>query len=346
MSRPYGLGARAHLTIWSAVLIASGLIAPDASAQGRIVFDTLHSRALRGNLVHDAPDREVLVYLPPSYASRADARYPVVYLLHGATSTAREWIDGSYDGFDLRVAMDSLIAAGATEYIVVMLDADNQAGAVLYVDSPASGRWETLLTGELLGFIDARYRTRPDAGHRGLVGFSLGGLAALHLAPRHPDLFGHVYAMSPCCLGFVAEMAPTGEAWVHGAMRQWRMAAAFGPAPDRPPHFGRMPFAPRADGQVDSLPDELARWRLGLPLERVAQDAEALRRLRSLAIEVGTRESPAFSVLPGTRAYVQALDRLGVPHTYVEFDGGHADRTRERLTGAVLPHFARVLAAP
>ena len=204
MSRRYGLGARTQLTLWSAVLIALGFVAPDASAQGRIVFDTLHSRALRGNLVHDAPDREVLVYLPPSYASRANARYPVVYLLHGATSTAREWIDGSYEGFDLRVAMDSLIAAGATEYMVVMLDADNQAGAVLYVDSPASGRWETLLTGELLGFIDARYRTRADADHRGLVGFSLGGLAALHLAPRHPDLFGHVSATKPRQQGLIA----------------------------------------------------------------------------------------------------------------------------------------------
>ncbi|HEX5818227.1 MAG TPA: alpha/beta hydrolase-fold protein [Gemmatimonadales bacterium] len=315
-------------------------------AQGRIVFDTLHSRALRGNLVLDAPDREVLVYLPPSYAHRGDARYPVVYLLHGATSTAREWIDGTYEGFDLRLAMDSLAAAGAAEFIVVMLDADNQAGAVLYVDSPASGRWEALLTKELVGFIDGRYRTLRDAEHRGLVGFSLGGLAALHLAPRHPDLFGHVYAMSPCCLGFVAEMAPSGDAWVHGAMRQWRMAAAFAPALGEPPHFGRLPFAVRPGGGVDSFPDVLARWRRGLPLERVTEDADALRRLRSLAIEVGTRESPAFSVLPGTRAYAQALQRLGVPHHYIEFDGGHADRTRTRLATAVLPHFARVFAAP
>lgn len=333
------LPALAALCLW---MVAPGQVA----AQGRIAFDTLHSRVLHGNLVHDAPDREVLIYLPPGYAHRGDARYPVVYLLHGATSTAREWIDGTYEGFDLRVAMDSLVAAGAAEFIVVMLDADNQAGAVLYVDSPASGRWETLLTEELVGFIDGRYRTIPDAGHRGLAGFSLGGLGALHLAPRHPDIFGHVYAMSPCCLGFVAEMAPAGDAWPHGALRQWRMAAAFAPAPEQPPHFGRMPFVPRAGGGVDSFPDVLARWRLGLPLERVAQDADALRRLRSLVIEVGTRESPAFSVLPGTRAYVQALYRLGVPHDYVEFDGGHADRTRTRLATAVLPHFARMFAAP
>jgi hypothetical protein len=71
-----------------------------------------------------------------------------------------------------------------------------------------------------------------------------------------------------------------------------------------------------------------------------------LRRLRSLVVEVGTRESPSFSVLPGTRAYVQALDRLGVPHRFIEFEGGHADRTRDRLATAVLPHFARMFAAP
>src|SRR4029077_96353 len=43
----------------------------------------VHGKSLEGNLEGDSPDRDVTVYLPPSYAADKSRRYPGVYLLHG-----------------------------------------------------------------------------------------------------------------------------------------------------------------------------------------------------------------------------------------------------------------------
>ncbi len=101
-------------------LCAAALRAPLAEAQGRIVVETLHSKALRGNRIGDTPDRRITIYLPPSYDREPARRYPAVYLLHGSTSDPREWLDGSYQGLNLALALDALAAAGLPEYIVVM----------------------------------------------------------------------------------------------------------------------------------------------------------------------------------------------------------------------------------
>ena len=43
----------------------------------------IHGTALEGNLEGDAVDRDVIVFLPPSYVKDKHRRYPVVYALHG-----------------------------------------------------------------------------------------------------------------------------------------------------------------------------------------------------------------------------------------------------------------------
>src|SRR5690349_24981450 len=54
--------------------------APRASTLEHI---TVHGKSLEGNLEGDSPDREVTVYLPPTYAADPMRRFPVLYLLHG-----------------------------------------------------------------------------------------------------------------------------------------------------------------------------------------------------------------------------------------------------------------------
>src|ERR1700751_3320357 len=54
----------------------------------------VHGRLLEGNLEGDSPDREVTVYLPPSYNTGTDRRYPVIYLLHGFTASETAWFAG------------------------------------------------------------------------------------------------------------------------------------------------------------------------------------------------------------------------------------------------------------
>jgi S-formylglutathione hydrolase len=52
---------------------------------GKVDVIKVHGRSLEGNLSGDSPDRVVSVYLPPSYATDRNRRYPVLYLLHGFT---------------------------------------------------------------------------------------------------------------------------------------------------------------------------------------------------------------------------------------------------------------------
>jgi hypothetical protein len=51
----------------------------------------IHGAALEGNLEGDAVDRDVIVFLPPSYQSDKKRHYPVVYALHGYSIGAEQW---------------------------------------------------------------------------------------------------------------------------------------------------------------------------------------------------------------------------------------------------------------
>src|SRR5215471_6794081 len=51
----------------------------------------VHGKSLEGNLEGDAVDRDVIVFLPPSYAKEKRRRYPVVYALHGYSIGADQW---------------------------------------------------------------------------------------------------------------------------------------------------------------------------------------------------------------------------------------------------------------
>ena len=158
--------------------------------------------------------RRVLVYLPPSYRASPTRRYPVLYLLHGATSLPEEWLDGTYQGMNLQVALDSLGSAGAIpEVIVVMPDANNRLGAGWYATSPATGNWEDFVVRDLVAPIDRKYRTDSRPARRVLMGHSMGGFGALAIGFDHPDVFGLIYAISPCCIGFVGELAATEPVW-------------------------------------------------------------------------------------------------------------------------------------
>ena len=51
----------------------------------------VHSAAIEGNLEGESADRDVFVFLPPSYAKEKHRRYPVVYALHGYSIGAEQW---------------------------------------------------------------------------------------------------------------------------------------------------------------------------------------------------------------------------------------------------------------
>jgi S-formylglutathione hydrolase len=288
----------------------------------------------------------------------------VLYVLHGYTHTLAgepvpnphmRWLLGPFG----TVAIDSLIHLRALrELIIVVPNATSRYGAgTFYTNSAAAGQWATFITRDLVGYVDQRYRTLARSASRGIAGGSGGGYGAFKLAMKRPDLFGAVYAQSPCCLG-TAALAYDEQAW-RAALRLTRpdqvpdaahpqamlllgLAAAFSPDPHRPPFFVTWPFE-LVSGVRRPAEPAYSRWLANLPLEVLPRYASNLRRLRGIAFDVGRADQYAF--IPITcRELDRALTAIGVPHVFEEYEGDHTNRRGERTVTRLLPFFEATLA--
>ncbi len=133
----------------------NGLITPvaqlDQELKGTLERIKVHGKSLEGNLEGDSPDRDVFVYLPPSYAAQPNRRYPVVYTLHGYGLHAQQWV-----GFASVAGLEKGLAAGTTkEMILVAPDAFSLQNGSFYSNSKATGDWETFVSQELVAYIDS-----------------------------------------------------------------------------------------------------------------------------------------------------------------------------------------------
>jgi enterochelin esterase-like enzyme len=322
------------------------------AAPGSIEHITVHGKALEGNLEADSPDRDVTVYLPPSYAADQKRRFPVVYLLHG--------YGGRDDTFTSRLASlqesgDRMAAAqGYSEQIVVTPNAYTLHKGSMYSTSPTIGDWERFIAEDLVAYIDGHYRTLPARVSRGLAGHSMGGYGALRIGMKRPDVFMSLYVMSACCLTANRNPRPDAMAAVEaiktreqaeeaargrgfGPSTTLASAAAWSPNPKNPPLFLDLPVK---DGKV--RPDIIAKWVANAPLEMLEQNVEALRQYYAIAIEIGTMDS----LLPSNQQLHAALTKLRIPHSYDEYDGDHTNKVRERIERNVLPFFSKNLVAP
>jgi|SRR5215469_2630434 len=148
------------------------LITPESKAQktdeaqkGSGEKIKVHGQSLDGNLEGDSPDRDVFVYLPPTYTTSSDRRYPVVYFLHGYAAHAETY----WKSLSVAAAADGAIRDGsAHEMILVLPDAFTVYDGSMFSNSPTTGDWESFIAKDLIAYIDSHYRTIKDRGGRGL----------------------------------------------------------------------------------------------------------------------------------------------------------------------------------
>jgi S-formylglutathione hydrolase FrmB len=354
---PPGAGAEPAVK-YTLVLATLGitLVTRPASAQhGRVATDTVRSASL-ANLLGDPPEARVSTYLPPSYDQLPERRYPVVYLLHGFTGTNREW---GRDNYDVPGLLDSLITAHAAgEMIVVMPTAFNRFSGTFYVKSVTNGDWEKFISGDLVGYIDRRYRTIAKPESRGIAGHSMGGYGAFYLAMRHGGtVYGAMYALSACCSRASVGLDPSrfGAQWDSVATLPSfaaldhagffvkaiaGLSAAFSPDPARPPFFFDLEQV-RRDGQWHADPAVQKKWDDHSTLLMVSADRAALQRMRGIAFDIGEQDQ---AVAPGEiMAMDSAMSRAGIPHAFETYQGDHTDKIRERLATRVFPFFTKML---
>jgi S-formylglutathione hydrolase FrmB len=316
--------------------------------------DTVAAPSLRGNIIGDPSWKEVTVYLPPGYRTERNRRYPVVYLLHGFAADHRQFMSGQYQGLNVRVSMDSLIARGiARKMIVVMPNAGTFFGGSFYMNSPVTGKWEDFIAKDLVSHIDRKYRTVRNRSGRGIAGHSMGGFGALRVAMRNPGTYSAFYALSPSS---IAEMdRPERMAGWRAAVRVkgredyakagftanliFALAAAYSPNVSRPPLFADLPL--RLDGEnLVPVPEIEARWRSG-PLAMVPSHIDALRTM-SIAFDAGDADG-ATDIPANVRTLDSLLTAHGVPHEAEVYEGNHGNRVRSRIETKVFPFFSRVL---
>ena len=309
----------------------------------------VHGKSLEGNLEGDSADRDVTIYLPPSYAKDKSRRYPVVYLLHG--------YGGRDDTFNGRLATlpdsaDRDIAAGlAKEMIVVMPNSYTLHKGSMYSSSITTGDWESYVAVDLVAYVDGHYRTIPNRLSRGLGGHSMGGYGALRIGMKRPDVFSALYLMSSCCLNATltfdpGRMAPAeaiktreeaenaGRGRGFGPSVNLAEAAAWSPNPKNPPLYLDLPVK---DGQLQ--PDVIAKWAANAPLAMVGQYVTNLKKYNAISIEIGTKDG----LYRTNKQLDDMLTSFGVAHGYDEYEGDHTNRVFERIEKNALPFFSKQL---
>jgi len=315
----------------------------------------IHGAALEGNLEGDAVDRDVIVFLPPSYAKDKKRRYPVVYALHGYSIGAEQWTHEIH----VPQTIEGAFAKGSQEMIVVLPDSKTIYNGSMYSSSVTTGDFENFIAHDVVAYMDAHYRTIPDRASRGLVGHSMGGYGASRIGMKHPDVFGALYIMSPCCLSpmtgggpgpadQIKERAIASEKKVAEAKSpadlaalspgfqsaQYATAAAWAPDPKNPPLYFNLPTK---DGVP--VPEIAAKFTANAPLAFVDQYIGNLRQYRAIAMDVGDQD--------GLRVDAGKLhdifDKYGLANTFEIYSGTHTSAVADRFQNHVLPFFSKNL---
>jgi len=304
----------------------------------------VHGTALEGNLEGDSVDRDVIVFLPPSYAKEKSRRYPVVYALHGYSIGAEQWSSEIH----VPQTIEGAFAEGASEMIVVLPDSKTLHNGSMYSSSVTTGDFEQFISHDLVSYIDAHYRTIPNRVSRGLVGHSMGGYGATRIGMKHADVFGSLYIMSPCCLSPRAgslnpELTKTLEAvktpedsasLSFFARATLASAAAWSPNPKNPPLYLDLPTK---DGVVQ--PDVLARWTANAPLAVVDQYVVNLRQYRGISIDVGDQDGLRMD----SEKLHDVLDKYRITNSFELYQGNHTNKVADRFQNHVMPFFSRNL---
>jgi len=173
-------------------------------------------------------ERRMTIYLPFSYESNKQKRYPVLYLLHGSGGDEDAWSDA---GRAIQI-LDNLIAEGRCEPMIVVMPNGNVDLAAAPGQDPANpdvkpnanntssmlGKFESSFMDEIVTYVDRHYRTISNKKHRAIAGLSLGGLHTLFISLNNPTKFNYIGLFSAQTTNAlndkrISGMQQIGEAW-------------------------------------------------------------------------------------------------------------------------------------
>jgi Putative esterase len=318
----------------------------------------IESDALAENPLGDPARRPLLVYRSPGVASGEHREaVPAVYVIQGYSGQVDSWLARVPFEPNIVERIDAMFTAGDTpEGIVVFVDAWTSLGGSQFLNSAGTGRYLDYLCDDVVGFVDARYPTLAAREHRGIAGKSSGGYGAMVAPMLRPDVFGALAShagdalFEACYLrdfpGVARTLRDTFEGSIEvmlerlaaadhfdwstfgGPFSLYAYAAAYTPDPDTPGAV-RLPF----DVSTGRLDDEVwAEWLAFDPVRMAPRHAEALRSMRRIYLDAGTRDD--FFLDLGAQAFAQELEKIGARHTLELFEGTHSGISH-RYPGAI-----------
>ena len=311
-----------------------------AELAGQLEEHVITSELLRDNPLGDPNERPLWVYLPPGYDDNPDRRYPTVYVIQGYTGHVAMWRNRAPFRQPFTETADAVFARGDTPpALVVYVDAWTSYGGSQFVDSPGTGRYHSYLCDEVVPWVDRWYRTLAEPSHRAIMGKSSGGFGAMITPMLRPDLFGALATHAGDALYEMSYVPDFGRAarllrdYGGDIWRWWddfQSRVSFTKEADEV-LLGLLGvaacFSAHEDGTVDLpfnartgalRPGVWERWLDWDPVRMAPRYAGALRSLRAIWIDAGTRDD--FYLDLGAEAFRQALREVGVPDEAVRFE--------------------------
>ncbi len=312
--------------------------------RGDVRISYVESPALANNPLGDPSERPVIAYLPPGYDDEGSRRYPVLYVLHGYTGSAAALLASRPWETNVLQWADNLITRAAmAPAIVVLVDGFTRLGGSQYVDSIHNGDYATYVVRDVIGHVDANYRTIAKEGGRAVLGKSSGGFGAMHLAMRYPGYFaafashsGDTYFSYAHPISFPSAQR-TLEAHGNDIVA---FVSSFEQKNKRPGHeyatiemLGyAAAYSPRSATAFDlELPwdaktgerneEVFSRWCAFDPVQDAPHREVELARLRLRYLDCGRRDEYGLDI--GARMMAQRLQELGLQVRHEEFDDDH-----------------------
>ena len=244
----------------------------------------------------------VRVTLPNDYFQSGATRYPVLYLMHGgAGGNSAQWTTGGG-------AAEAI--TNGRPLITVMPDGGKVGWFTNWVDQSGGAQaWRDFHIDQLIGWVDANFRTNAAKAGRAIAGLSMGGFGAIRYAQDRPDLFAYAGSFSGA-----VDLNNNGTRSVIG-----QQAMQNGYSPSAP--FGN-PFPP-----FDTT------WKALDPVTRASRLAGV-----SVGLYVGSGTNDADPIertmMDSAQRLHDAMNAAGLPHFYWMYgrpgpsapfgcDGGH-----------------------
>jgi putative tributyrin esterase len=246
------------------------------------------------------------IVLPYGYED-SDTEYPVLYLLHGLRQNYTAW--GQY-GVPFYVDMYNLIVVmpdgGNAWYINYAEDAEGQ-----------TNQWEDHIVKDIIGHVDANYRTIDRREGRALTGLSMGGYGSITMGLRNPELF--------VSIGSTSGALEYGR----GAARRLRGQSSRPPAAPRTADEEERFRRPNLRIGIEGFSSQADRTPAGEPF-LTAEQADAydpfvliqqipVEQIPYIYIDCGTEDG----LINGARELARILMEKNVPFDYMQMAGRH-----------------------